>query len=147
MYIEKTTSAERRIICDVLGPAVGDLKCASDMLSETLVEDADDIQDWMKYRLKYRLRLISTALEEFVATFYVTCGDDQELEAKNRFTWMERARLAKEVETEKRKIAEIIPAKEYRSYSDKLDALSELPDEKALPELRALYAKLHSSVE
>ena len=143
MYIEKTTSAERRIICDVLGPAVGDLKCASDMLSETIVEDADDIQDWMKYRL----RLISTALEEFVATFYVICGDERELEARNRFTWMERAKLAKEVETEKRKIAEIIPAKERRSYSDKLDALSKLPDEEALPELRALYAKLHSSAE
>ena len=143
MYIEKTTSAERRIICDVLGPAVGDLKCASDMLSEITIDDADNIPDWVEYRL----RLISNALEEFVATFYVTCGDDGELEVKNRLTWMERAKLAKEVETEKRKIAEIIPSKEYRSYSDKLDAISKLPDEEALPEFRALYAKLHSSAE
>ena len=102
-YIEKTTSKERRVICDTMLGLFVDLERANALLETVLDEQFSDREqaplsasgaDWTRSML----HIVNGIIRDSIVTFYLTIGDDEEPRAAHYIEAAETAKLARQCE-------------------------------------------------
>lgn len=147
-YIEKTTSKERRAICDTMLGLFVDLERANALLETVLDEQFSDREqaplsasgaDWTRSML----HIVNDIISDSILVFYLTIGDDKDTQVKNLIASLERAKLAMQCEgAHSAAIAAGNKLREdrRRGFLDAMDKISGMADADAIAAIKLLDA-------
>jgi hypothetical protein len=145
-YIEKTTSKERRAICDTMLGLFVDLERANALLETVLDEQFSDREqaplsasgaDWTRSML----HIVNDIISDSILVFYLTIGDDEDTQVKNFIASLERAKLAMQCEgAHSAAIAAGNKLREdrRRGFLDAMDKISDMEDADAIAAIKLL---------